>query len=124
MQKNKIKNILITFLIIAVVISAAKMFFRKQYKLTIITNVFSRSFSDTLAYIHYYKDDFGPGVETGISGLDTPFCFNGINHKNNLWYLDFAAKGDILYKKSYSDSFYIKRKDSIYPFKLIECRQY
>jgi len=124
LKKFTTREILIFFLSLLVILGTLISFFKKENRAIVITNIFDRSFAGIIESVHYYKDDFGPGIESKIKNFDTVFCFNGINSQHKVWYHDFATKGDSIYKKSLSDSFFIKRKDSIYSFKLIECKQY
>ena len=118
----KIKNILIVLFVIVCVISIFGVIFKKEYKVVFTKDVDSITFNDSIIYVRYYKDDYGPGIETRVKNFDTSFCFSGINHKLNLLYFDYAKKGDVILKEKNSDSFYIKRNDTILGFILFKCQ--
>ena len=117
----KIKKFLVGLLAIVFAISFVTMLFRKEYKLVIIKDIDAINLNDSIIYVRLYKDDNGPGVETKIKNFDTPFCFSGINHKLNLFYFDYAKKGDVIFKAKNSDSFSIKRSDTTIVFLLHKC---
>src|SRR6266496_5954284 len=103
-KKFTIKEILIFSLILIITLSFLISFFKKENREVVITDIFNRSFAGIIESVHYYKDDFGPGIESKIKNFDTMFCFNGINSQHKVWYHDFVIKGDFIYKKTSSDS--------------------
>lgn len=119
----KIKNILIVLFVIISVVSLFTVVFKKGYKVVVIKDIDTLTLNDSIIYVRYYKDDYGPGIETRVKNLDTPFCFSGINHKLNLLYFDYAKKGDIIIKEKSSDSFYIKRNNTTLGFVLVKCQE-
>lgn len=115
------KNILSVVFIGLVVFGALSEIFRKQYYANVIRGVYTLNFHDTIQWVRYYKDALGPGIETKFQHRDTPYCFSGYSQSLNDIYLDFAKKGDILFKAPKSDTFYVKRADSVIAFVLSEC---
>ena len=118
----KVKSLFILLLIIAVVISFFTLIFEKEHKVSVIKNIDAFIFNDSIVFVHYYKDDYGPGVETRLKNFDTSFCFSGRNEKVNLLYLDYAKKGDIIIKEKNADTFYVNRNDSTVKFVLSRCQ--
>jgi hypothetical protein len=87
----------------------------------VIKNIDELTFNDSIIYVRYYKDDYGPRIETRLKGYDTSFCFSGRNDEMNLLYFDYAKKGDIIVKKRNATVFYIKRNDTTISFTLSKC---
>ena len=117
----KFKNILLFIFAAFVLIAILTIFLKKDYKRTVIKDINNFSWNDTIMYVRDYKDDQGLIIETRLQNFDTPFCFSGINNKLNILYLDYAKKGDIIIKPKNSDSFSIKKKDTILSFLLSKC---
>ena len=120
-----LKTIILSIFICAIVVGMLTTLFKKEYKALVISEIQERSFYDTIISVWYYKDDSGPGTATLLNTNDTPFCFTGTSHDTfNRLYLGFAKKGDILIKNRFSDTFQIKRADSVFTFDLTTCEQY
>lgn len=118
----KIKNILIALFVLVAIVSLFTVVFKKEYKVVVKKDIDAIALNDSIIYVRYYKDDYGPGIETRVKKSDTPFCFSGINHKLNLLYFDYAKKGDVIIKNKNSDSFYIKRNGTTLGFILARCQ--
>ena len=89
-----------------------------------IYDIQDETFCDTIVKVFYAKDDYGPFTSTFFKGKDTPYCFNGTRIDTRMLYSEFAEPGDVLIKKRRTDTFLIKRRDSIIKFSLSLCGQY
>ena len=95
--------------------------FKKNYKHEVRNDIYSQALSSIIQEVYYFKDDYGSGIATKIEPYEIPFCFTGMNYERNVLYYGFAEKGDSIYKKSNSDTVFIKRENKIYTFKVSPC---
>jgi len=121
-MSKRISNLLAAIVITLVSIGILFSLFKKEHRKRVRTDFYSQSVSSIIESIYYYKDDFGSGIATHIKGFDVPFCFKGRNRTLDILYYDTAKEGDSIIKKSNSDSFYVKRNDSIFVFQITECQ--
>ena len=118
----KLKDKLIIVLGTLIILATLTTIFKKKNTIVIKKNIDDLTFNDTITRINYYKDDEGSGIETRIKNNDTGFCFSGYNYTFNIVYPAYAKKGDIILKKKYADTFYIKRGKDTINFVLSKCQ--
>ena len=103
------------------------IFFWKSSDQVFITNIYGRSFDDTVTNVYSKKYNGGVVVATRLKTYDTALIIDGVNDSLHLYFSSYADLGlknweapnfSLLKKNAKTDSFYLEKGGELIGFKL------